>query len=113
AIAYVSEKVHEADTAGAATLTCVDGVPALALTKSGDEGDFTTYIYYSEGALRELFLRAEDTPRLAAGAEIATLSALSFEQLSPNLYRLVVEGEGGSEELLFCLHSSLAKEALS
>ena len=64
ALAYLQEKLRQHDETGAFTETTVGDQPALALTETKDDGTYITYIYYYEGALRELFTSVSVTLRM-------------------------------------------------
>ena len=106
AIAYVSEKVRESDTSGAVELVELAGTTALALTRGENDAAYTTYIYYADGALRELFVQGAAVPELAAGQPVALLSGASFAPVRDGLYRFTAAGDAGEEALLFALHSA-------
>ena len=71
-IAYVREKIHQHDTAGAIKVTEFDGCEALALSEELAGETYVTYIYQYAGALRELFIKAgtEDAFTASSGTEI-------------------------------------------
>ena len=82
ALAYLEEKLRQHDETGAFTETTVGDQPALALTETKDDGTYITYIYYYEGALRELFTSSSVAPSPDAGSKLTELSAFTFEELS-------------------------------
>lgn len=92
AIAYVSEKVRQHDSAGDLFLTSfgegntvsAEGVPeteipALCLRDIINEKTYLTYVYYYDGALRELMVGEATSPDASMGSEIAELSACTIE----------------------------------
>lgn len=81
ALAYLSEKLRQHNEAGALSETTIGDQPALALTETKDGADYITYIYYYDGALRELFTSASATPTPETGSKITDLSAFTFEEL--------------------------------
>lgn len=111
AVAYISEKVRENDrfdTQSSVELTTFGSADALALRRTQGEAVYYTYIYYYDGALRELMTSGEyrSDQDLAAGQVIAQLNDVTFEQVEPNLYRFVAVSDTGKEELLFTVHSA-------
>lgn len=82
ALAYLQEKLRQHDETGALSETAVSEQPALALTETKDGVDYVTYIYYYDGALRELFTAASATPAPETGSKITELSSFTFEDLS-------------------------------
>lgn len=81
ALAYLSEKLRQHNEAGALSETTVGDQPALALTETKDGANYITYIYYYDGALRELFTSASATPTPETGSKITDLSSFTFEEL--------------------------------
>ncbi|MDD6660769.1 MAG: DUF4860 domain-containing protein [Lachnospiraceae bacterium] len=82
ALAYLQEKLRQHDEADALSETTVGEQPALALAETKDGADYVTYIYYYDGALRELFTAASSTPIPETGSKITELSSFTFEELS-------------------------------
>lgn len=112
AVAYVGEKVRENDRAESIQLGVLPGdgsVSALSLTRRGQVKDLRIFIYYYEGALRELATTDAYADSLdpAAGQVVAELKGASFEALENGLFRFTATGENGSEELIFALRSTV------
>lgn len=114
AVAYVSEKVREFDRVDengpAVTLGAFPDeadLPALILYREADEQTVLVYIYYYDGALRELATTDQYAPSTSpdAGQPVAELTGASFEQLKDGLFEFTAAGELGAEKLLFTLHS--------
>ena len=115
AVAYVGEKIREFDrtTAGApAAKLCVfpgeKELPALSLYRQSDTAQILLYIYYYDGALRELATTDAYAPGLspADGQPVAELTSAAFEQLENDLFSFEAVGKNGSEKLFFTLRSS-------
>lgn len=107
AVAYVGEKVRQADTGeNRVALTTLAGTPALAVARPTDAGVYTTYLYYSDGALRELLCAENDRVDPAAGQVIAQLDEAGFAQVQPGLYRFYAVGAADEETLLFAVHTA-------
>lgn len=82
AVAYVTEQIHQHDQAGCITFSEVEDIPALCLRETIEQQEFVTYIYYFDGALRELFLRADTIPCAANGTEIVPLASFTLKEVS-------------------------------
>ena len=109
-ISYLAEKVRQNDTAGAVALTELDGTPALVLTAAQDGTAYNTYVYYYDGAVRELLQRADASPLLSGGQAIAEVSGFTLEDLGGGLLRATVTGaRGASEQLTFGARSANAQ----
>lgn len=112
AVAYVTGKVRENDRAGSVQLgilPCDSSVSALSLTRYGEPQSICTYIYFYDGALRELATTDAYAVNLdpSTGQVVAELENASFEQLENELFRFTAVGANGPEELIFALHSSV------
>lgn len=105
AVAYVSEKLRQHDTAGAVSFTEVDGCNALALLEDVDGESFVTYIYFYDGALRELFMRASSQPSAALGTAIVELADFSIEQENMLLRVSAVSPDGTEHSILLHVDS--------
>lgn len=95
ALSYVSEKIHQSDIKADVSITQIEGVDALALNHKDNRNGYTTYIYFHDGALMELFIKNQVEPTLNMGNSIATVSAFQIEQIEPNLLRLSCVDENG------------------
>ena len=58
ALAYVSEKIRQNDESGAVSLCELDGIPALTLSQRMGDTSYITYLYFQDGALKELLTEA-------------------------------------------------------
>ena len=58
ALAYVSEKIRQNDESGAVSLCELDGIPALTLSQRMEDTSYITYLYFQDGALKELLTEA-------------------------------------------------------
>lgn len=86
-LAYVREKIHQHDTAGAITVTDFDSCPAIRMSENIDGQEYVTYIYQYAGALRELFIKAgtEDTMTASSGNEILPIRLFYVDMVSDRL----------------------------
>lgn len=109
AIAYVAEKLRQADTAmedgtPAIRLSTLSGQPALALMSGQDDEVFCTWLYLHDGYLRELYVR-EDADlggsMLDAGEKILALSDLEYALVSDRLISVSMTLPDGQSVLLY------------
>jgi hypothetical protein len=109
---YLTEKVRSHDSAGGIRVTELDGVNALALSENSDGGDYTTYIYYYGGALKELLVGAGSSFNLDAGQSIVSLEAFSVEEMNDGLlYITFTDSSGDFHEQYLAFHTPAGKEA--
>jgi hypothetical protein len=111
AASYLEEKVRAGDSARAVSATTLSGAPALAI--SSDEGGniYTTYIYYYDGSLRELFVTDSSVFSLDSGQKIVELSDFRVDSLRPGLIRATFAGtDGVAHQVFLAVHSASGKE---
>ncbi len=101
ALSYVAEKIRQNDSADSVSLTQIGDTPALRLLQTLDDEEYATYIYYTEGCLRELFTRMSLEPSLEAGQTILELDSFSVRQVQENLYQFTVTDEKGRPVSLY------------
>lgn len=110
---YLAEKIRQNDTENAITLSYLEGVPALSIQTTEDTVDYTTYIYYYEGALRELVITGTSVFSLASGQEIIEMQGFSPEFINDALLRAEITDTNGQKQILyFTLHCNTGKEVL-
>ena len=101
AVAYVTEKIRQHDEEDCVFLSELDGIPALLLKDEIDGDTFFTYIYFYDGALRELFMRSSSDPSPDMGSRIVVLddfSVTASPELQDTLLIRAAGGEGHSLE---------------
>lgn len=79
AVAYVAEKIRQHDDSGNIFFTTVEELPALGLRDTIDGESYLTYVYFFDGALRELFIQENREPEAALGNRIVKLASLDIE----------------------------------
>lgn len=95
ALGYVTTKLHQSDAAGAVSLGALDGTPALLIRETQDGAAYVTYVYYSDGYIRELFCPAEAQLTPADGLPVVAAERLDFS-MAGNLVRIdCVTASGG------------------
>lgn len=97
ALCYVSEKIRQADKENAIELTNPDGFSGnvLSLHETINDSKYTTYIYFHDGSLRELFIKdgTEITPE--QGTSLVALSSFTIEETADHLYILSATEQSG------------------
>ncbi len=78
ALAYMSNKVRQNDSAGAVSLREIEGCQVLVLASDYDGILFETWIYQKDGALWELFTQKDSGLDLSAGQMIMDSEPVAF-----------------------------------
>jgi hypothetical protein len=112
AASYLTEKVRSHDSYGAISVTELDGVNVLSLSETSSGGGYTTYIYYYDGALKELLVGADSSFNLDAGQSIVSLNAFDVEEPKDGLlYITFTDSSGDLHEQYLAFHTPAGKEA--
>lgn len=109
---YLAEKIRQNDSKDTITISDLEGVPALTLTTSEEDIQYITYIYFYDGALRELVVTSNSVFTLASGQKIMAMQDFVPEFSSDSLLRVTVTDDKGEQQILyFTIHSGIGKEA--
>lgn len=110
ALSYLTEKLRQHDQSGDIAFTQLDNIPALALYEEQNETRYCTYLYFYNGALRELFTQASTTPSVDMGTAIAELADFTFcpdpASESSTLLLTVTDADGSSDTARIHLSST-------
>ncbi|MDD3221718.1 MAG: DUF4860 domain-containing protein [Clostridia bacterium] len=101
ATAYITEKIRHNDITGSMSLVDIDNTFCLSLVSVYGDTSYTTYIYNYQGSLKELFIKSSDTPNLASGETIMSVSDFSMEKVNNSLYRITVSDVNSDEHSVY------------
>ncbi len=96
---YVANKVRQGDEAGRVAVKTMEDTPVLELTQEINGRKFVTWIYYRDGAVRELFTNEGSGLGLKDGLEIMECRGLTFVQ-EDSLLKIQVTGAETNSLLL-------------
>ena len=112
ALSYIREKIRQNDSANCISVATVENTDVLSLKSRVNDKSYTTYVYYQDGALRELYQQEGYDLPLSVGQSILKVHGLSMEQLSDTLFRFTATDEDGSEsEITVAINSAVNQEA--
>ena len=104
-IAYITEKIRQADEQNAIEIRNEGGHQILMMTTIIDGTTYATSLYEYNGWLCELFARTDIDLPLDAGQPIMEIQQLAFSQISPRLLSVsFVDGTGDSTSLYVSTH---------
>ncbi len=96
---YVANKVRQGDQAGSVAVKNIEETPVLELAQEINGRTFVTWIYYQDGAVRELFTNEGSGLGLKDGLEIMECRGLTFT-LEHSVLNVQVTGDKTSSVLL-------------
>lgn len=94
ALSYLNMRIRQNDTRGAIEFSesWIEGNDALLIKHSGLEEGMITYIYYSDGALREIYTWVDNVPEPDNNEVIVELSGMEVEYYrNEGFFRVIVE----------------------
>lgn len=97
AISYIVEKVRHNDNTDTVFISSFCDAPALEFRMDIEGESYSTYLYYYEGNICELFCETGLDLPADAGSEIIAASALSFEAVGENLLSITYTDPAGLE----------------
>lgn len=108
-LSYITEKIHQNDTAGSVSISTFDGHEALILTQTYHDTDYVTYIYVHNGNLMELYTKSGTTLTADAGRSILPLKALTMEFYDiDTLYFSCTDAENHTVSCYVRIHSDFS-----
>ena len=100
ATGYITEKLRHCDSNGGIKAGQLDGRDALMLSRDIDGELYTTYIYYNDGYICELFTEADNQMSADAGEQIIRAAGLKVEQTEGGLLKITCTMHDGSKPYL-------------
>ena len=94
-LSYITEKIRQNDTNGGLSVVSTDQTACLCLTGSADNISYTTWLYVSDGWLKELSTRDGADISLSAGSKIIPAEDLSVKKLRDHLYKITITDTDG------------------
>lgn len=108
---YLTEKFRQYDSQNAITITDLNGTKAIAFLATENEISYTTYIYYYEGALRELVVTEASVYSLSGGQEILMIHGFEPKFVNNSLIQATItDSNDNHKQLYFSIHSAQNKE---
>lgn len=86
-LSYISEKIHQSDQSGLASIEHLEGVDMLVLEQPFQGETYCTYIYAYDNELRELFIKKGTPITLSAGRTILPVNHFTMQALQDDLFR--------------------------
>lgn len=106
ALAYITEKVRQADLENQISVGDLDGCPALIISSGTEENQYKTYLYEYQGTLKELMMKQDIQLSPSAGQDILTVSDFELSPVNSRLINccITIDNEQ-SYDLFISVHS--------
>lgn len=98
---YVINKIHQSDIQGLISVGTYAGIDSLIISEEIDNIVYNTYLYYYDGALRELFTRSDQTFAPEYGTELFKLEFFNITPITDTLVKFDFMPLDGKENVLF------------
>ena len=102
AVAYITEKVRQADQNGMVEVTEIFGENALLLSEDVNGTIINTYIYDYDGSLMELSARSDlGSFYPQSGQKIMEIGSFDIQEITDSLFKAVVVFDNGFEDYIY------------
>lgn len=98
---YVYNKIHQYDHGNNVSIGTYAGQDALILSEEVNNISFSTYLYYYDGQLKEIFTRTGQEFDPEFGTDILSVAGFTLSQVTDTLLKCEITPEGGETEVLF------------
>lgn len=99
-ISYLAEKIRQNDVASGISIGRVEGAPALILEQQAGAAVYQTWIYSSDGKLREVLVSQGTVVKAADGQPIMELADLALDLSAEGLLRITATDLDGTTSTL-------------
>lgn len=107
-VAYLTEKLRQNDSMDSISLSALSGEPALMMTQEINGKNYSTWLYFYDGYLKELLMLQDGnlgTDTLDAGQNIMKLSGLTLTEMSDHLFSMeLVTANGEAHQIYVSSH---------
>lgn len=103
ASSYITTKFRQHDQPGCISLEEVQGIQTLCFKETISEKEYSTYIYFQDGSLKELFTASDSQADLSMGTALARLGSFSVEEKESRFFCFTLTDEDGHSSS-FLLH---------
>lgn len=106
AMAYLRTKIRQGDQAGAITVGDLGGTTAIIIESQQDDRSYYTYLYYHDGALKELYAMPGSGAGPEMGEQIVELTDFQIQQQTDRMLLLTaVDRQGDTSQVSVYLRS--------
>ncbi len=109
-VSYVTEKIRQMDGFGQVSIKTMDGTQVLDLVTNVYGTDYHTYLYFDEGALREITGDSALPFQKENGTPVLSLVSFTMEEEAPSLLHFTATGKDAKTVSFYVSLQSSQKE---
>ena len=103
---YMATKIHQYEREDAVSMKEIDGTNVLVLQEP-DNTEYETYVYFQDGAIKELLTEKANPAELNAGLKVVEVADFQMSMSEDNrIYMASVDAAGNKEELTITLRTN-------
>lgn len=87
-LSYITEKLHQNDSADSVTLGTFDDCEAIIMKHSHEDTEYYTYIYSYDNQLKELFISSDSVATAEDGRTILEVKEFDISPISDNMVKI-------------------------
>lgn len=110
-LSYIANKVRSA-SGGDVTIARMDGQNVLEIADGLENGEYVTYIYYYDGALKELYQKKDKDLSMDFGEEIVRIGRVDITQNGDVLTVSMTTSGGTDESISVFVHGLNSREGI-
>lgn len=107
-LSYITNKIRQNDSGGSENiyLDTFDGHDALAIEQDYADASFVTYIYETDGELKEIFLQEGVEASAKSGTTIMEVGHFEMEEINDGLFKFsCISSDGTLNSVIVNIHS--------
>ena len=109
AASYITAKFRQHDQPGTTFVTEFQGCTAICFQEDIEDKAYSTYIYFDQGHLKELFTASGSQADISMGTQLAELSDFQAETVEDSFYQITLTDTDGHISRLL-LHPGVPSE---
>lgn len=108
-LSYISNKIRQADKENMVDIRDFNGNQAIVIKETYDGLSYENWIYYNENNIYEILIDEGQSFGIYDGMKVLEADNFDISKINDNLYKISVEEEGRSSDLVLSLYSVQGK----
>ena len=105
ALSYINTKVRQNDSEGLIKIEEFDGTDCLIITEFSDDIEYSTFVYFHEGYIKELFIAADEEFDASAGDRVVNVEEFTISKNQNTINVGVTNTHGKFSKLTIALRT--------